>query len=475
MSHPAAVLDLDLETMRRLGARVVDIVARHHATLREQRVHAPESRRAVAGIIRGTAPEQPGDPEALLSWLTDAVLRRSSREPHPGFLAYVPSCPTFPAIAGDWLATGFNPFAGVWPVAPGPNQLELLVMDWFRTWLGMPEGTSGLFTSGGSSATMTAVVAARHAALQGDDAAISRLVLYTSDQAHSSVARAAWIAGIPRDNVRSIGTDDGYRLRPDLLLQAVARDRAAGLRPFIVVANAGTTNTGAVDPLHEVGEFCRGEDLWYHVDAAYGGFATLVPGGGDLMRGLALADTVTLDPHKWLFVPFECGCLLARDPARLADAFRIYPEYLKDVESDGDEVNFADWGAQLTRYARVFKVWLGVSYFGMSAIRAGIQHGIDLARRVEQRVLAAADLELLSPAQLGIACFRVHPPGLDDPAALDQLNERVNAAINTGGRFFISSTRLRDAFALRICALGFRTTVEDVDELVEAVREAGCG
>jgi glutamate/tyrosine decarboxylase-like PLP-dependent enzyme len=271
MTHPAAVLDLDEATMRQLGGRVVDIVARHLASLREQRVHSPEPRRTVAGVIRGPAPEGPGDPEALLTWLTETVLRRSSREPHPGFLAYVPSCPTFPAIAGDWLATGFNPFAGVWPVAPGPNQLELLVMDWFRSWLGMPEGTSGLFTSGGSSATMTAVVAARHAALREDTAGINRLTLYTSDQAHSSVARAAWIAGIPRDNVRTVGTDDDYHLRPDLLLQAVARDRAAGLLPFMVVASAGTTNTGAVDPLRAIGEFCRREDLWYHVDAAYGG------------------------------------------------------------------------------------------------------------------------------------------------------------------------------------------------------------
>lgn len=469
----SSALDLDRDAMRALGRRVTDIVADHLSSLRNQRVHRPEQRRAVAPLISGPAPEEPTDADTLLDFLEQEVLARSSREPHPGFMAYVPSCPTFPAIAGDWLATGFNSFAGVWPVAPGPNQLELLVLEWFRTWLGMPEGASGILTSGGSAATMTAVVAARDAALAEDESVITRLVAYTSTQAHSSVSRAAWIAGISRANIRAIPVDEGYRMRMDALAGAIREDRARGMIPFLVVASAGTTNTGAVDPLREVAALCRRESLWFHADAAYAGFAVLTPGGREALAGLEEADSVTLDPHKWLFVPFECGCLLARDPERLAHAFRISPEYLKDVESDGEGVNFADYGLQLTRYARAFKIWLGVRHAGLSAIRKGIQQGIDLAAHAGRLVEAAPELEVLTPASFGILCFRVRPDGWEDGERLDRLNERVNAKVNAGGRFFISSTSLNGHFSLRICALGFRTTIEDIDQLIADIRRYG--
>ena len=254
------------------------------------------------------------------------------------------------------------------------------------------------------------------------------------------------------------------------LERSITADRAAGLIPFCVVASAGTTNTGSIDPLHAIADICQAAGLWLHVDAAYGGFAALTDRGRTALAGIERADTVTLDPHKWLFVPFECGCLLARDPARLSQSFRILPEYLRDVESDGVEVNFADYGEQLTRYTRAFKVWLPVQYFGLGAIRSAIDTGINLAQYAEKRI-AAAGFEILSPAQLGIVCFRAHPPGMDDPEALDRLNERINQRSNALGRHFISSTRLNDRFSLRICILGFRTTEADVEELVTSLRD----
>lgn len=469
----SSALDLDREAMRSLGRKVTDMVAEHLSTLRSQRVHRPEPRSRVETVISGPAPEESTDADTLLEFLRSEVLGRSSREPHPGFMAYVPSCPSFPAIAGDWLATGFNSFAGVWPVAPGPNQLELVVLEWFRTWLGMPEGTSGLLTSGGSAATMTAVVAARDGALRQGDISIDRLVAYTSTQAHSSVVRAAWIAGISRSNVRAVPVDERYRMRVDSLAEAIGEDRASGMIPFLVVESAGTTNTGAVDPLRELAALCREQSLWLHADAAYAGFAVLTPDGREALAGLEEADSVTLDPHKWLFVPFECGCLLVREPRRLADAFRISPEYLKDVESDGDGVNFSDYGLQLTRYARAFKVWLGVRYAGLSAIREGIQQGMDLAAHAGRLVQSAAGLEILTPASFGILCFRVRPAGWEDGERLDALNERVNARVNEGGRFFISSTRLGGRYSLRICVLGFRTTIQDIERLVSEIRRYG--
>ncbi len=464
-------LDLDHDTMRRLGYLVADTVADHLSTLRDQPAYATLDTAAAERLVDRRAPTHGTDFETLLATLRDRVFPHAAREPHPGFIAYVPSCPTYPAILGDWLATGFNFFAGVWPVAAGPNEIELVVLDWFRQWLGMPDGTSGLLTSGGSGANLTAMIAARHRVTAGDASLIARLTVYASDQVHSSVTRAAWLAGVPRDQVRSLPTDDDYRLRVDALRESLARDRASGFRPLMVVANAGTTNTGSVDPMFEIGAVCEREDVWMHVDAAYGGFSVLTDVGRRALSGIERADSVTLDPHKWLFIPFECGCLLARDPGRLKAAFQILPEYLADVQTGHAAVNFADYGEQLTRYARAIKVWMSVSYFGTDAIRDAIERGMMLARRLEARVAETPGLEIVSPARLGVVCFRARPRDVD-AAALDALNERLLARIVADGRYFISSTRLRGALALRACILGFRTAEEDIDGLVDAVADA---
>ena len=466
-------LEVDLETMRAMAASVSDLVTAHIATLRDQPVRTslsrPDSRRLV-GPIAATPPEQGVGFHTAIAELTDRVLPYHAREPHPHFLGYVPSIPTFPSVLGDWLATGYNFFAGVWPIASGPNEIELGVIDWFRQWLGMPGGSSGLLTSGGSTATLMAVVAARHVRVGDDPSLMPRLTMYTSTQAHSAVARAAWIAGIARENVRALPTDAALRLSAATVRDAIARDRAAGLVPFLVVPSAGTTSTGAIDDLPGIAELCEAESLWMHVDAAYGAFASLSSRSRSLLRGIERADSIVLDPHKWLFVPFECGCLLARDPATLKAAFHIFPEYLKDVAPGDEEVNFADYGEQLTRYARALKVWLSVRTFGVAPFRAMVDHGIGLAEYAESLVRRDIGLEVLAPAQLGIFCFRVHPSGVDDPAALDALNERVNAAVNGTRRFLISSTRVNGAFSLRVCTHNWRTSTADIDELMELIR-----
>jgi glutamate/tyrosine decarboxylase-like PLP-dependent enzyme len=462
-------LDLDLDTMRRLGRDVADLVAEHLATLREQPVLDVIDRATADRLIATPPPARGTDFDTLLATLRERIFAHAAREPHPGFIAYVPSCPTFPAVLGDWLAAGYNFFAGVWPMASGPNEVELLVLDWFRQWLGMPAGSGGLLTSGGSNANFTAVVAARHEATLDDPARIARLTVYMSNQTHSSVTRAVWMAGIPRANVRSIAVDEEHRIRVDDLADAIAADRAAGLIPLMVVANGGTTNTGAVDPLRELAELCRTEQLWLHVDAAYGGFGILCERGRRALAGIELADSVTMDPHKWLYVPFECGCIIAREPRRLAAAISIYPDYLKDVESAGTEVNFADYGEQLTRRARGIKVWLSVSYYGVDALSEAIAYSMELATHAERFVRAEPALDVLSPATLGILCFRACPASVTDPDALDSLNERIANEINAGGRWLISTTRIHGSLSLRICHIGFRSTIEDMEELVNEI------
>jgi aromatic-L-amino-acid decarboxylase len=457
--------------MASLADQVSALVVDHLATLRDQPAQRSLSRADAARLV-ATPPAEEGESlEAILGSFRDRVVPYHAREPHPRFVGYVPSCPTFVGVLGDWLASGFNFFSGVWSVAAGPNEVELTVLDWFRAWIGMPEGTSGLLTSGGSSATLTAIVAARHAAI-GEGSGVDRLTLYTSEQSHSSVARAAWIAGISRTNIRAIASDDRYRVQPSDLARAISEDRERGLMPFAVVANAGTTNTGAVDPLPELADLCQREKLWLHVDAAYAGFAMLTDPGRAALRGIERADSVTLDPHKWLFVPFECGCLLAREPRALEAAFSVHPEYLADVRAREHEVNFADYGEQLTRGPRALKVWLSVRYFGLAAIRDTIARGIAMAEYAESQLRQDSTMEILSPAQFGVLCFRSRARPGESREELNARNERINARVNGTGKFLMSSTVLRGNYALRICTHGFRTNAADIDALIEMITAA---
>jgi aromatic-L-amino-acid decarboxylase len=462
-------LELDRATMQPIGHQVADLVSEHLSSLRDQPAYVTLDRASARRLFDTRPPESPTGFDEILQRFRERVVAHHAREPHPRFLGYIPSCPTYPAVMGDWLATGFNFFAGVWSVAAGPNEVELTVLEWFRQWMGMPEGSGGLLTSGGSAATVTAVVAARHAAVGASTEGLGRLSVYCSDQAHSSVQKAAWIAGIARDNVRAVPSDDRYRMRADTLREMLVADRAKGLQPFLVCATAGATNTGAVDPMHSLADIATQEKLWLHTDSAYAGFSILTARGKQLLDGLGRSDSITLDPHKWLYVPFECGCLMAREPRKLEEAFSVHPEYLQDVRARESEVNFSDYGEQLSRYARAIKVWISVQYYGTASIAAAQDEAMDLAALAEQIVRASADMEVLTPAQFGIVCFRLHPKGMDDEAELNALNERVNERVNRSGFVLMSSTRLRGALSLRLCIPGYRTREEDVRAILELV------
>lgn len=464
-------LELDQATMQRIGHQVADLVSEHLASLRDQPAYVTLDRASARQLFDIRPPDSPTSFDEILTRFRERVVAHHAREPHPRFLGYIPSCPTYPAVMGDWLATGFNFFAGVWSVAAGPNEVELTVLEWFRQWMGMPAGAGGLLTSGGSAATVTAVVAARHAAVGASTEGLGQLTVYCSDQAHSSVQKAAWIAGIARAHVRAVPSDDRYRMRVDKLREMIAADRAKGLRPFLLCATAGATNTGAVDPLHALADLAAQEKLWLHTDSAYAGFSILTARGKQLLDGLGRSDSLTLDPHKWLYVPFECGCLMARDPRALQDAFSVHPEYLQDVRARESEVNFSDYGEQLSRYSRALKVWVSVQFYGTAAIAHAQDEAMDLAELVERLVRESPDMEVLTPAQFGIVCFRLRPRGMDDEAQLNALNERVNEKVNRSGFVLMSSTRLRGALSLRLCIPGYRTREEDVRAVLKLVQE----
>jgi glutamate/tyrosine decarboxylase-like PLP-dependent enzyme len=425
--------------------------------MRAMRRGSPEQ---LAARIDASIPQVGRGWPELLDELDDGVLACMSRLAHPRYFAFIPASSTFPGALGDLVASALDIDAGSWSSAAGPSHLELVVLEWFKQWIGYPTRASGILVSGGSAANITALACARETLL---GAGCDRAVLYCSEQTHSSVVRAARLLGFERQHIRSLPTDAAYRLRVDGLVAALDADERAGLRPLIVVANAGATNTGAIDPMSDLARVCRERGLWLHVDAAYGGFAALTERGRRRLAGIELADSVTLDPHKWLYQPIECGCVLVRDTGLLERAFAVAPDYLEDYR--GREVDFCDRGLQLTRSARALKIWLSISYFGVDAFRAAIDRALDLAQLAQRLVEEQPSLELLCPATLGVVCLHRRFPGLDE-RQIDSANAELVARFETAGRGLVSSTRLRGRYAIRMCVMNHTTARSDVEQTV---------
>jgi len=453
-------LGLDSQTMRELGYRTVDLLVERL----ERERGGPPLRRAtpteMRGRLHGPPPEQPEPFGEILQRLERDVLPFASRDGHPRFFGFVPFAGTWPGALGDLIASGSNLYAGSWMESAGASQVELEVLGWFKDWIGYPPDAAGSLVSGGSAGNITALACAREA-LAGpmrDD-----LVLYVSDQAHSSIARAARMLGFRPEQVRVLPSDERFRLAPETLRAAITADLARGLTPFSAVAQGGATNTGSVDPLDRLAEVCREHGAWLHVDAAYGGFAALADPG--LLPGLAHADSVTLDPHKWLYQPFECGCVLVRDGQALRNAFEILPDYLRDAEADAQEVNFCDLGLQLTRSARALKIWVSLRYFGLEAFRQAIRRSLEVAAAAARRVEESRTLELMAPPSLGVVCFR--RGDLDEAS-----NAGLVSALERSGTGLISTTRLHGRFALRMCVLNHQSTPEDVEDVLAFLETA---
>lgn len=449
--------------MRELGHRVIDLLVDHWATIREQPAGCRLDRATLEALLREPPPEKGRDPEAVLTRVRTEVLAHMGRVDHPRFFAFVPGPSNWIGVLGDLLAAGTNVFAGTWFESPGPAMLELVTVDWLKEWCGLPESAGGAFVSGGSMANLTALAVARRRILEDR---LEGAIAYCSDQTHSAVDRAMSVLGFRSGQIQRIPADAAFRLPPASLRERLARDRAAGLRPFCVVANAGTTNTGAIDPLPELADLCAAEGLWLHADAAYGGGAVLCERGRRELAGLERVDSLALDPHKWLFQPFEIGCVLVREAAWLPETFHVLPDYLRDVEAHGGEVNFADYGVQLTRGFRALKLWMSIQIFGTTELRRAVERGIANAEHAEARLREAGAWEIVSPARLGIVTFRYAAP--DAPAdECRRVTLGLVEASREDGHTLVSSTMLRGMPVLRICAINPRTTEED---LVSSVR-----
>jgi glutamate/tyrosine decarboxylase-like PLP-dependent enzyme len=447
-------LELSAEEMRQIGYRVVDAVVRHLSTLNDQPVGSKGDPATLIPRFQEPPPEHGTPFPELLDQLEREVLASTMHVNHPRFFAYVPGPSNFIGAMADALISGYNVFAGTWISGSGAAAIELATISWLRDLCGFPKSADGLFVSGGTMANLTALAVARRAVLQDR---LDGAVVYLSDQGHSSLEKDLRLLGFASESMRRIPVDADFRLPAAALDRTIAEDRAAGRRPACIIANAGTTNTGAIDPLVEISALAKQHNMWMHVDGAYGAAAVLCPRGRELLRGIELADSLSFDPHKWLFQPFETGCVLVRDGDMLRDTFQVFPEYLKDTHQQLAEINLADYGVQLTRNFRALKLWLSLKYFGLESFRAAIEHGFALAEFCEACIRKTPGWEIVTSAQMGIVCFRHRAS--DDAAHL-----RLVQRILKDGYALVTSTILRGTTVLRMCAINPRSTEADVEE-----------
>ncbi|MBN1541034.1 amino acid decarboxylase [candidate division KSB1 bacterium] len=474
MTH-VPIGDMPTEDFRRAGHALIDWIADHLSRLDKIPV-LPDVR---PGEIRAQLPlEAPEQGESIDDVLADVdriIMPGMTHWNHPNFMAYFGISSSGPAILGELLSAALNVNAMLWTTCPVATELEKTVMDWLRRMLGLPESFWGMITDSASSSTLQAIAAAREAALdhpvrQKGLFGAPRLRLYTSEQAHSSVEKAAVTLGLGTESVYKIGVDSSYRLDPVLLEQAVTADRQAGLLPFCVVATVGTTSTTSIDPVPAIADICERHNLWLHVDAAYGGSPAIIAEYRHVLAGCDRADSLLVNPHKWLFVPIDCSAFYTRKPAVLKQAFSLVPEYLKTNRDDEVE-NLMDYGVQLGRRFRALKLWFTIRYFGSRGLGERIRYAIDLAQALAKKIDDHPHFETLAPVPYSTICFRAHPPEIEDESVLDRLNRTLLDNILAGQQLFLSHTRLNGRLALRLAIGNLYTREKHVDQAWKLIQE----
>lgn len=454
--------------MRAMADQVVARCVEHITTLPSQPLYGVHNAEALCLRMREPSPATGTPLAALLDDLFTTYIPQSFNTPSPGYLAYIPGGGLFPAALADFIADTTNRYTGIWQAAPALVQLEVNALEWLREWMGFPAGTRGVFTTGGSMATFNAVLCAREQYLGHD---IRRGVLYTSDQAHHCVIKSAKLAGIMPDRVRSIPCDAQFHLPVNALRAAIAQDRHDGLLPFMVVSNAGTTNTGAVDPLDAIADLCADEQLWHHVDGAYGAFFQLCSDTRDVLRGIERADSLTLDPHKGMFMPYGTGALLVRNGAALRAAHGATADYLPDMPSASEFYDPSQHGPDLSRGFPGLRMWLTIKLYGADAFRAAINEKRALALDAASRVSQLPHVVMGAPPELSLFPFHLTWPG----ATLAQENAATRdlmAATSQRGRVMISGAVAGGRYVGRVCVLSFRTHAVQIDHLVEDMAAA---
>jgi glutamate/tyrosine decarboxylase-like PLP-dependent enzyme len=479
-----APIDLSAEEFRALGYALVDAVAGFYASLPDRPVTLATDRDTVRSLLGRTGIPAAGTPAApLLAETAQTLFEHSLHNGHPRFMGYITSSAAPLGALADLLAAAVNPNVGLWDLSPVATEIEAQTIRWLAELIGYPRDCGGLMVSGGNMANLVAFFAARRArapwgirekGLYGG----GRLCLYASTQTHTWIQKAADLSGLGTDAIRWIETDREQRLSVAALEAAIEADRAAGRLPFLVVGAAGTVGTGAIDPLPEIAAVCKRFGLWFHVDGAYGAPAACLPEAPAALKGLALADSVALDPHKWLYCPLEAGCTLVRDPKHLLDAYSFHPDYYRFESAAAEQkINYYEYGVQNSRGFRALKVWLTLKHLGRDAYVELLRTNIELAKRMFDLAAAAPELEARTH-NLSLTTFRFAPPDLSrgDAAAepyLNELNEQLVAKLQTSGELFLSNAVVDGVYLLRACIVNFRTSAEDIDRIVASVIHMG--
>ncbi len=465
-STAGASLEFTPEQMLAMGRAVVARSVAHLATVGDQPSCGDVDAAALCRTLREPAPETGADLEPLLDQLFNELIPRSFTTPGPGYLAYIPGGGVYPAALADFIADTTNRYTGVWTAAPALVQLEANVLDWLREWMGFPSGTAGLLTTGGSGATFNAIVCARERHLGAD---IRPGTVYTSDQGHHSISKAAKLAGVAADRVRVIAVDADFRMDLGALSAAIAGDRALGLRPFLVVSSAGTTNTGAVDPLDAIADLCARERLWHHIDGAYGAFFHMCPELRPLLRGLSRADSLTLDPHKGMFLPYGTGALLVRDGRALREVHSATAGYLP--ENQDEFYDPAQYGPELSRGFPGLRVWMSVKLYGAARYRAAVAEKRALAVWAAERVAQIPGIVMDAAPQLSLFAFHVEGAALDTQAARNAATEQLVQRVTDRGRVMLTGCTVDGRYLARVCVLSFRTRMAEMEVCVRHLAE----
>ncbi len=477
-------LTLDDETFRALGHRLVDQIADALAQIPRGPVTRCESPAAVRAALDldGGLPEQGTAPGPLLEDTAARLFEHSLFNAHPRFFGYITGAAAPIGILGDLLASAINPNVGAWVLSPAATEIEAQAVRWIAEFIGYPAGCGGLLVSGGNMANLVGFLAARRsvggAGLRehGVSTAAGRLRVYASAETHTWIQKAADLSGLGTASIRWIPTDTELRMDVAALVRQIDADRNTGDVPCLVVGTAGTVSTGAVDPLPEIGAVCRDKGIWFHVDGAYGGFAAAVPEAPAVLRGLADADSVAVDPHKWLYAPLEAGCVLVRDRNALSAAFSYHPPY---YHFDEEVTNYVDYGPQNSRGFRALKIWLALKHAGASGFRAMIAGDIRLSQAMADAISRHPELEVFTQA-LSITTFRYVPPELratigrpETDRRLDALNREILERIQQGGELFVSHALVSGRVVLRACIVNFHTARPDVEAVPELIARAG--
>ncbi|WP_069131178.1 pyridoxal phosphate-dependent decarboxylase family protein [Rhodohalobacter halophilus] len=429
----------------------------------------------VQSVFNDNLPESGMDVEDLLKKVREDVIGSATMNVGPHYYGYITGGGNQVAILAEMISSALNQNNLKWHSSPVSTELEKLVVKWVSQFIGYSDQAAGAILDGGSTANFNCMAVARKnmapESLSSEGLyGMKPMTVYVSEEGHSSFDKAVDALGIGLNNLRKIPVDDQYHIRTDLLLDQIQKDRKAGLNPICVIGIAGTTNSGAVDNLRELADIAKEEKLWYHVDAAYGGPAAKLESVSHLFAGLEEADSVVVNPHKWLYVPFEAACILVKEPETLRRTFSLIPDYLQSNEDEGGRTDMMEYQLPLTKSFKSLKVWMTLKAFGAKRLRETIQGDIDNAQHLQSLIEKSDDFEMLAPVPLSIACFRYTPAGMSEED-MDELNRKLAHAIEQDGRIFLTTTKIKGKTALRTCFINPRTTKKDVEWILEVIRD----